>query len=147
MKLEASALPAVTLAGQDVSCRDVVRGKDVHKCKLSIFGADDFVTSEGMLKPQRRAACSANAAVADGVLKLADRLAQRSARGKAVEHIMLDNFAARRVRLPLHCGRHAATARRLLGPRLAQCGSEAPSIVLTSSSNGCREGTPALFPM
>jgi hypothetical protein len=39
----------------------------------------------------------------------------RSARGKALEKIMLDNFAARRARLPLHfklhCGRHAATAR------------------------------------
>ena len=48
MKLEASALPAVTLAGQDISFRDAVHGKDVHKCKLSIFGADDFVTSEDM---------------------------------------------------------------------------------------------------
>jgi hypothetical protein len=82
-----------------------------------------------MPQPQRRAGCSAIAAAADGVLQLAVRATQRSPRGKAVEHIMLANFAAGRVRLPLYCGRHAPP--HAATPRVARL---ARSIVLTSST-------------
>ena len=68
-----------------------MRGKVVRIRILSNFVADGIVVYDDMPQPQRRAGSSAIAAAADAVLQLAVR--------------------ETRIRLPLLCGRHAATAR------------------------------------